>query len=199
MEIGNERAQGSPVLLAPAEQVAPEPSQENSRHIAALDGVRGAAAATVFIYHYGGGARSDELAFHLVGKTIHLGWAGVSLFFVLSGFLITGILLDSMQRPGWRKRFYIRRSLRIFPLYYFALLGAILVARLLSAPWHSIVPLWPLFLYLQDIPQLIRTDTLSPLFIIGHFWSLAVEEQFYLLWPALLLLARKRAVLRGSA
>lgn len=168
----------------------------NSGHIPALDGVRGVAAATVFIYHYGGGARSSDFAFHIVGKTIHLGWVGVSLFFVLSGFLITGILLDSMQRPKWRVTFYIRRALRIFPLYYFALFGAILVAWLFKTPSSRITPLWPLFFYLQDIPQIVHPWALSPLFVVGHFWSLAVEEQFYLVWPALLLFATRRGVLR---
>jgi peptidoglycan/LPS O-acetylase OafA/YrhL len=196
MEVGNERAHGSSVGLAPVEHASPAPFRITSGHIPALDGIRGAAAATVFIYHYGGGARSSDFAFHIVGKTIHLGWVGVSLFFVLSGFLITGILLDSMQRPNWRVTFYIRRALRIFPLYYFALLGAILVALLLNRPWSSISPLWPLFFYLQDIPQIVRTWPLSPLFVVGHFWSLAVEEQFYLVWPFLLLFASRRNALR---
>ena len=181
--------------LAPVERASPGPFRIASGHIPALDGVRGAAAATVFIYHYGGGARSPDFAFHIVGKTIHLGWVGVSLFFVLSGFLITGILLDSMQRPKWRVTFYIRRALRIFPLYYFALLGAILVALLLNTSWSSISPLWPLFFYLQDIPQLVHTWVLSPLFVVGHFWSLAVEEQFYLVWPFLLSFASRRNAL----
>jgi peptidoglycan/LPS O-acetylase OafA/YrhL len=146
----------------------------------------------VFIYHYGGGARSSNFAVHFVGETIHLGWAGVSLFFVLSGFLITGILLDSMQRPNWWKTFYIRRTLRIFPLYYTALLGAMLVHLSLRRSWSSIAPIWPYFFYLQDIPALVRFEVLSPLFALGHFWSLAVEEQFYLVWPFLLSLANRR-------
>jgi peptidoglycan/LPS O-acetylase OafA/YrhL len=196
MEVGNERAHGSSVELAPMERGSPAAFPVNSRHIPALDGVRGVAAATVFIYHYGGGARSSDFAFHLVGKTIHLGWVGVSLFFVLSGFLITGILLDSMQRPKWRVTFYIRRALRIFPLYYFALFGAIFVAWLLKTPSSLVTPLWPLFFYLQDIPQIVHTWSLSPLLVVGHFWSLAVEEQFYLVWPVLLLFASRRAALR---
>jgi peptidoglycan/LPS O-acetylase OafA/YrhL len=182
--------------LAPVELASPAPFRVNPGKIPALDGVRGAAAATVFIYHYGGGARSSDFALQLVGKTIHLGWVGVSLFFVLSGFLITGILLDSMQRPKWRVTFYVRRALRIFPLYYFAILGAVAVALLLNTPWSTISPLWPLFFYLQDIPQIVHTWALSPLFVVGHFWSLAVEEQFYLVWPFLLLFARRRGALR---
>jgi peptidoglycan/LPS O-acetylase OafA/YrhL len=180
------------LLLAPARQVPLEPVRQAPGHVPALDGIRGAAAAAVFIYHYGGGARSSNFAVHFVGETIHLGWAGVSLFFVLSGFLITGILLDSMQRPSWWKTFYIRRTLRIFPLYYTALLGAMFVHLSLRRSWSSIAPVWPYFFYLQDIPALVRFEVLSPLFSLGHFWSLAVEEHFYLVWPFLLSLANRR-------
>jgi len=179
------------MLAVPCQLMAPSPTRATSGHIPALDGIRGVAAATVFIYHYGGGARSSVLAVHLVGMAIHLGWVGVSLFFVLSGFLITGILLDSMRRPQWWKTFFIRRALRIFPLYYFALFAAIVVALLLRTPWIAIEPIWPLFLYLQDFPHVARIETLSPVFVLGHLWSLAVEEQFYLAWPALLLLASR--------
>jgi peptidoglycan/LPS O-acetylase OafA/YrhL len=180
------------VLLAPAKMLAEASIQRTTGRIASLDGIRGAAAAAVFIYHYGGGAHSTNFAFHLIGETIHLGWSGVSLFFVLSGFLITGILLDSMQRPRWWRTFYVRRTLRIFPLYYFALLGLVVVNLLLRTPWPSISPLWPLLLYLQDFPGLVRLDALGPFIVVGHLWSLAVEEQFYLLWPLLLLLASRR-------
>jgi peptidoglycan/LPS O-acetylase OafA/YrhL len=179
-------------LPAPGKPISGAPIRQPSAHIPALDGVRGTAAAAVFIYHYGGGARSSNFAFHLVGETIHMGWVGVSLFFVLSGFLISGILLDSFRGPGWWKTFYIRRTLRIFPLYYGALLGGVLVHLLLRVPWPSISQVWPFFFYLQDIPGVVRYDLLSPLFDLGHFWSLAVEEQFYLVWPFLLWLANRR-------
>src|SRR5690348_15214555 len=81
----------------------------NSRHIPALDGLRGIAVLSVMLYHC--------FPF-LITK---LGWAGVDLFFVLSGFLITGILLDSKAKPNYYKNFIVRRVLRIFPLYYFVL------------------------------------------------------------------------------
>jgi peptidoglycan/LPS O-acetylase OafA/YrhL len=168
-------------------------------HVPALDGVRGAAAATVFIYHYGGGAQSSDLAIHFVGETIHLGWAGVSLFFVLSGFLITGILLDSMGQETWWRRFYIRRTLRIFPLYYFAICAVVVVNILLGRSWPSVLPIWPLFFYLQDFPGVVKFELLGPHFNLGHLWSLAVEEQFYLVWPLLLLLTRKRDLVRQLA
>jgi peptidoglycan/LPS O-acetylase OafA/YrhL len=172
------------------------PTRVTSRHIPALDGVRGVAAATVFIYHYGGGARSSVFLVHVAGIAIHLGWAGVSLFFVLSGFLITGILLGSMNRPQWRKTFFIRRALRIFPLYYFALLALIVVALLLHVPWSKTLPIWRLFLYLQGFPHAAKLETLSPIFVVGHLWSLAVEEQFYLVWPIFLVFAARRNAVR---
>ena len=188
------RRSGLPV---PVKALSSPSILQTQGHVPALDGIRGAAAAAVFIYHYGGGAHSSTFAFHLIGEAIHLCWAGVSLFFVLSGFLITGILLDSLQRPKWWRTFYVRRTLRIFPLYYGALLGVVLVNLLLRTPWSAIFPVWPLFLYLQDIPDLVRMSSLSPLITVGHFWSLAVEEQFYLIWPILLLLASRRGQVRG--
>ncbi len=178
--------------LVLAKQTYPGSKQQPLRHIPALDGIRGVAAATIFLYHYGGGAHSSNAALHIVGETLHLGWAGVSLFFVLSGFLITRILLSLMERPDWLRTFYIRRTLRIFPLYYFALLAVTLVNVSLKIPWSSISAMWPFFFYLQDFPRLFRFDVLGPTFRIDHLWSLAVEEQFYLAWPFLLLLASKR-------
>jgi peptidoglycan/LPS O-acetylase OafA/YrhL len=165
-------------------------------HIPALDGVRGSAAVAVFIYHYGGGASSSKPALHIFGEIVHLGWVGVSLFFVLSGFLITGILLDSFDRPGWCKTFYIRRTLRIFPLYYFVLIAGVILVPILRACWISIAEVWPFFFYLQDVPGLVRFELLNPLLTLGHFWSLAVEEQFYLCWPFLLFAANKRGLAR---
>lgn len=117
------------------------------------------------------------------------GYLGVDLFFVLSGFLITGILLDNQHRPRYLRVFYWRRALRIFPLYYFVLLLAALSVCCLSpgdalqqrgfdAPWWH-------WLYLSNIAIMLKQEWLhSPQWIqLSHFWSLAVEEQFYLCWP----------------
>lgn len=120
---------------------------------------------------------------------------GVLLFFVLSGFLITRIILKNKAAnagvPGFRgrflKNFYIRRALRIFPIYY-GLLILLLVINFDKiaeyAPW--------LFTYTINIYQAIKCDYLGP---FNHLWSLSVEEQFYLLWPLLLLLIPARRVL----
>ena len=161
-------------------------------HIPALDGLRGTAVLMVLAVHLGGGRHSSHLPVRLIADTLRIGWAGVTLFFVLSGFLISGLLWDSFANPGWWKRFYIRRSLRIFPLYYLALLYALVFSFVISQP------IWAAFavhaFYLQDIPwlQFLYARIPPGYFQLDHFWSLAVEEQFYLLWPFLLFAFRAR-------
>jgi peptidoglycan/LPS O-acetylase OafA/YrhL len=125
-------------------------------------------------------------------KTVDPGRLGVRLFFVLSGFLITGILYDcrllaekSIQTRGFLVRqFYIRRFLRIFPVYYLTL-AILFIANV--APVRAI---WPwLTLYAANFYVMRSGDWISP---VGHFWSLAVEEQFYLVWPWLVLFAPRK-------
>jgi peptidoglycan/LPS O-acetylase OafA/YrhL len=167
-------------------------------HIPALDGVRGTAAAMIFVYHYGGGAQSSFPPLRIIGQMLHFGWTGVSLFFVLSGFLISGILWEGYRKPGWWKRFYTRRSLRIFPLYYLALALAAVIWLSLRVPAAQISPLWIYVLYLQDAPYFsTKFNHPPPGAELIHFWSLAVEEQFYLAWPFLLAVfaaQRRRAI-----
>jgi peptidoglycan/LPS O-acetylase OafA/YrhL len=163
-----------------------------SGHIPALDGVRGFAAASVFLVHYGGGSHSHFLPIRMAAETLQLGWAGVSLFFVLSGFLITGILWDGFHKEHWWRNFYIRRSLRIFPLYYCALFIALLVALTVDSGSRSLPSLLVYAFYLQNIPPLAIHLRQLPHVWIDHFWSLAVEEQFYIIWPFLLFAVHKR-------
>jgi peptidoglycan/LPS O-acetylase OafA/YrhL len=154
-------------------------------HIPALDGVRGLAVLTVFLYHYGGGAQSANPFLHALGETDKLGWSGVTLFFVLSGFLITGILWKSIGKPHWWRNFFLRRCLRIFPLYYFVML-LLLIACIATHTLREFAPsLGVYFLYLQNFLGSDKTGTILS-FHLGHFWSLAVEEHFYLVWPFLL-------------
>ena len=162
----------------------------SARHIPALDGIRGLAALSIFIYHYGGMHSSYGLI-RIAGEVINFGWAGVSLFFVLSGFLISGILWESFDKKGWWQRFYWRRSLRIFPLYYFAL-ALIFVATLwFDGHQWPLGSIWPFLVYLQNTPPLYAVWNKFPnAFALSHFWSLAVEEQFYLIWPFLLVWRR---------
>jgi peptidoglycan/LPS O-acetylase OafA/YrhL len=140
-----------------------------SERIAELDGLRGIAVLSVVAWHYLDVKSSAWLV------PFRLGWTGVDLFFVLSGFLIGGILLDNRNRHSYFKPFYGRRIHRIFPLYY-AWLIIVLLLRLPAAAPH-----WSYAAFLQNIFQGTHPDWDSPW--IGHTWSLAIEEQFYLLAP----------------
>ena len=166
-------------------------------HVPALDGVRGVAILLVLIIHsLGLQSDPDNLLLFQLGRA---GWVGVDLFFVLSGFLITGILLDHLGHPGVFKSFYARRALRIFPLYYAflaVLLGAGALISGLQTPgfqqvWNNQGWLW---LYATNIKLAFGGNFNDFGFAgggwveAGHFWSLAVEEQFYLFWPLALLL-----------
>jgi peptidoglycan/LPS O-acetylase OafA/YrhL len=167
----------------------------------ALDGLRGIAALMVFVFHYGGGLQSRNPLVHGLGVATEAGWTGVVLFFALSGFLITGSLWDSFIEPHWLRNFYVRRALRILPLYY----AVIFVCAFLSvAHGSSFIELKPyafFVFFVQDLPFLATSALLNPSPLpLYHLWSLAVEEQFYLLWPALLLTVhgKRRGALRLS-
>jgi peptidoglycan/LPS O-acetylase OafA/YrhL len=129
-------------------------------------------------------------------RLLATGWVAVDSFFVLSGFLITGILLDAKGREGYFSRFYIRRTLRVFPLYYIALV--ILILILPRSPWPAPEMTGPLVShqawywgYVSNwLIALQGYGAVAP--GTRHFWSLAVEEQFYLLWPMVVLLVPTR-------
>src|SRR5262249_53287170 len=151
-------------------------------HIPALDGVRGLAILTVILFHCldWAGPTETHTADLAVRAVARVGWAGVDLFFVLSGFLITGILLDARGKPHYYRNFYARRSLPIFPLYYAVVLVRLLVVPLLSRPPEWVE--WPKALaaitYLTNVWQSLvpadqRTDVL-----LSPTWSLCVEEYF---------------------
>jgi peptidoglycan/LPS O-acetylase OafA/YrhL len=163
-----------------------------------LDGVRGVAILLVLFHHFvlysdfEGGRRLDAYM-EVLGDA---GWIGVDLFFVLSGFLITGILLDTKSSPRFFRTFYARRTLRIFPLYFGVLLGVFIVSPLLfGRPLFGEVEgsqVW-YWTYTSNVDVALH-GWRSPL-ALGHFWSLAVEEQFYLLWPLVVYtMGRRRLV-----
>jgi len=172
-----------------------------SFNIRALDGIRGLAIILVMLHHFEGCIPSCNVAVGSLKLIWSLGWVGVDLFFALSGFLITGILLDTRQANNYFGAFYARRVLRIFPLYY-SVLTLVLVAAALKHPRPHGVPLAAdqklYFLYLTNWLALWKGKW-GPN-ILGHFWSLAVEEQFYLIWPLCvwLLVPRKLAKLAVS-
>lgn len=147
-----------------------------NRHIPSLDGLRGLAILLVIAFHYF--ATTPIFVF---------GWTGVDLFFVLSGYLITGRLLTTLGRPGYFTTFYRNRILRIFPLYFGTLLIFFLGIRFLAK--DTTEPLlnyyllhWKSFFLFTENWTFIRYDKPAGPWLT-HFWSLAVEEQFYLFWP----------------
>ena len=169
------------------------PSTPRTRRDPALDGLRGLAVLMVFFFHYGGGLQSTKPAVRLIGYITQGSWLGVILFFALSGFLITGSLWESVGLRHRVRNFYIRRILRIFPLYFLALVAAALYALHYGATLASLKPLAVFVFFLQDFPHLssyaLQNQLTLPLY---HLWTLAVEEQFYLLWPIVLLFAHSR-------
>jgi peptidoglycan/LPS O-acetylase OafA/YrhL len=164
------------------------------RHIPALDGLRGLAVVIVFFFHYGGGAHSSLRAMRIFGFINKGGWSGVTLFFILSGFLITGILWDSFDQPHWWRNFYARRVLRIFPLYYGSVLLVVFAAAWRGTLRQTLDLIWIPLLFLQNMPHLTGlVDRIPSPLGLFHFWSLAVEEQFYLIWPFILVLQKSRS------
>lgn len=125
------------------------------------------------------------------------GWLGVDLFFVLSGFLITNILINTVSKPGYLKNFYIKRTLRILPLYYLTLAVFLLVIPLLGfyirgLNYFQQNQIW-LWFYIQNWLFIIKPPGNN--LLLTHLWSLAVEEQFYLIWPFIILLVKKARAL----
>lgn len=171
-------------------------------HLPALDGVRGVAALMVMLHHFALDPAVSTPAALRVVSPFRLAWCGVDLFFVLSGFLITRILLAARGTSGYYRRFFLRRALRIFPLYYATLLAVLVVAPALFAG-VSAAPLsahqhW-LWLYLTNVASVLRGTGVftNAHFDVNHFWSLAIEEQFYLVWPAAVALCGPRGLPRA--
>jgi len=142
--------------------------------MAELDVLRGVAILAVLFYHglyWSGATSSNHLATLFIKATV-VGWLGVNLFFVLSGFLITGILLDTKGSPSFYRKFYFRRALRILPAYL------ALVGLLTLVGWTTLHSGTLMLLFLANTSAAIQVGGYGPL------WSLSVEEQFYLIWPA---------------
>ncbi len=166
------------------QQFQPPVSIGTGRYVRAFDGLRGVAILLVLLRHIGEDAPARRVG-GLVSAALASGWLGVDLFFVLSGFLITGILLDARgdeaePTQGFFTHFYARRALRIFPAYYVFLALVMFVGR--PPMPHGT---WWYWTYVANV--LIARHGWPPgVWDTGHLWSLAVEEQFYLVWPAII-------------
>lgn len=171
-----------------------QPTAHGDHRVPELDGIRAIAVWMVLLAHALFGFTNAPGALASVPSPIiqvlNHGWLGVDVFFLLSGFLITGILLDTKPRPHYFRNFYLRRVLRIMPLYF------------------AVIIVWA-FLYDDAGSYFLLSSVfganLSELFHIhephgpGVLWSLAVEEHFYLLWPLIVLLLRRRDLFLLSA
>lgn len=155
--------------------------------IVELDGLRGIAILMVMIHRFW-----PRTGVGLGADVAGAGWIGVDLFFVISGFLIAGILLDTKGEPGYFRNFYARRVLRIFPLYYLFVIGT-LVAFSHNAEFrqHAGSPFWYLA-YLGNIPESLLGH--DPPYFLAPVWSLAIEEQFYLTFPWIVRLLGRRGL-----
>jgi peptidoglycan/LPS O-acetylase OafA/YrhL len=166
-------------------QASPQPTLPaiRNRHIPALDGLRGMAILLVILWHYASFTQS-----------FLPGWAGVDLFFVLSGYLITERLMVSQEKGNYFSRFYRNRALRIFPLYYAFVIAFLLLIFFFVGKEHlptldTYINHWPSFLIFTENWTFIRYHVPKDL-SMAHLWSVAVEVQFYLVWPFIILLTR---------
>ena len=160
------------------------------RHTPALDGIRGIAIILILIDHLlGSNSSTGSRLFDILAAIRQSTWVGVNIFFVLSGFLITGILWDTLHKPNFFRNFYARRALRIFPLYYTFLFVLMALTHVLHLQWNGAQPY--LLTYTLNLAYWHRTPMNLGFVNINHFWSLQVEEQFYLVWPIVVYRVRK--------
>ncbi len=166
--------------------------REKLKYYTELDGLRGFAALTIFFFHFLHGQRLEGVLPSMAMKLVSFGPTMANMFFVLSGFLITQILLSAKGGDKYFSRYYAKRILRIFPLYYLALLIYFFGLPLLySRP----IPLWNVqwynWVHLQNMPLTFNWHYAGP----KYLWSLAVEEHFYLLWPLLVFWCNKKQLI----
>jgi peptidoglycan/LPS O-acetylase OafA/YrhL len=172
----------------------PDTPAESARRISELDGVRGAAALAIVAWHYipsiANAVPGTPLAY--VSRACSLTWAGVDLFFVLSGYLIASNLIRAIDSPRFFTTFYARRAARILPLYWLILTGLLLghlagqgtTGAKFQPVFDNNLPWWSYLAFVQNF-FMVQVNNLGPIFTIVA-WSLAVEEQFYLLLPVLI-------------
>ena len=197
--------QSSPLNPGPDSQTASTGADELSApggRLPVLDGIRGLAILLVMLHHFTKGYVLEDWIGKFLLRLTESAWCGVDLFFVLSGFLITGILFDAKESRSYFRSFYMRRILRIFPLYYGVLALMFLVVPLFKSfsPSMQLAAqqqgwLWAFGTNIAMAVQgswIYHADWLN----LGHFWTLAVEEHFYLIWPAVVLLLGREALMK---
>ncbi len=181
----------SPSAARPDARAAAAKKQSGVR-IPELDGLRGIAILLVLVFHFTPHTGPLRYAVHI----FQLGWTGVDLFFVLSGYLITGILLDTVGHRAYYRNFIVRRCLRIFPAYYLSLVVCCVLTYYPYAPrWGEFLRAggWWYVTYLGNVKVFL--DAAWPgLAILTPLWSLQVEEQFYLTFPFVVWLLNRKAL-----
>jgi peptidoglycan/LPS O-acetylase OafA/YrhL len=165
-------------------------------HQPGLDGVRGIAILLVMALHFVGDSTPTNALERVITKTATFGLLGVDLFFVLSGFLITGLLLDAKGKPAFFRNFYARRTLRIFPLYYGVLAVLFLLLPLVATlpPALEEARLRQAWFWTYTTNFYIAAKSAWALGYLSHFWSLAIEEHFYLFWPLVVFLVSRHTL-----
>jgi peptidoglycan/LPS O-acetylase OafA/YrhL len=181
-----------------AEKHRPIGPVDTARHVPALDGIRGIAILMVTLYRFGVAEAGASSGSEGLVEFFEFGVRGVDLFFVLSGFLITGILLDAKDQPHFFRNFFARRSLRVFPLYFLVLFAALVVLPALSTSVAESMhfggqQIW-LWFYGTNLVQAASGSWSFG--CLNHFWSLAVEEHFYLVWPFVIAATSRRTAIK---
>ena len=181
----------------------PQAKPETTARVPELDGIRGLAILLVVMLHYVSDTSSGSMKFvEPIQWCFNLGWSGVDLFFVLSGFLIGGILLDVRESPVYFRTFYMRRLFRIMPLYYLWMIAFVAMVFFHWPPLpkpltlaHERLEFLPFyFLFLQNYVWAFHS--IFGDFWLGTLWSLGIEEQFYLVAPAVIRLFSRATLVR---
>jgi len=172
-------------------------------HLPALDGVRGLAILAVLLFHFAGEIHPVGALERVLVRVLGYGSLGVDLFFALSGFLITDILVATHAAPHYFRSFYMRRALRIFPLYYAVLAVVFFALPLVPALQGTdlgTLGRFQAWAWLYGVNVFLALQGGWTMSYLTHFWSLAVEEHFYLFWPFLVwwLAPRPRRLMQAA-